>query len=265
VLIVLNQLYIIPLCLRVIIVMAAPMTRASCNKTEAPDIVQFREELWTLIKDEIAKSLTSETMTKVMPTLVKDALKDELAAIVKPIPDTVQSLSKENVDLRLTNDNMKKDINYLMLKTNVNEQYSRKYNIRIGGIKEDPEEDCYEKVSTFFQCKLGLTIENSEYDRIHRVGKRGSKVRQMIVKLKSYQTKAEVIKHRRKLKGAAGLFINEDLTAYNLDLYYEARGASFIAATWSSAGKVFVKLPDETTHLVRCKEDIQKLIRNGSG
>jgi hypothetical protein len=134
---------------------------------------------------------------------------------------------------------MKKYINYLMLKTNANEQYSRKYNIRIGGIKKDPKEDCYEKVSTFFQSKLGLKIENSEYDRIHRVGKRASKDRQMIVKFKSYRTKAEVIKHRLKLKGAAGLFINEDLTAYNLDLYYEARGASFIAATWSSDGKVF--------------------------
>jgi hypothetical protein len=53
----------------------------------------------------------------------------------------------------------------------------------------------------------------------------------MIVEFKSYRTKAEVIKHRGKLKGAAGLFINEDLTAYNLHLYYEARGASFIAAT----------------------------------
>jgi hypothetical protein len=97
-------------------------------------------------------------------------------------------------------DNMKKDINYLMLKTNANEQYSRKYNMPFGAIKGDPKEYCYEKVSTFFQSKLGLKIENSEYDRIHRVGKRGCKDRQMIVKFKSYRTKAEVIKHRRKLK-----------------------------------------------------------------
>ena len=237
----------------------AQKTRASHNKTEAPDIDKFREEMRTLIKEEIAKSLTSETMTKVMSTLVKDALKDELAAIVNPIRDTVQSLSKEYADLRLDNDNMKEDIKSLMLKANANEQYSRKYNIRIGGIKEEPEEDSYEKVSTFFQSKLGLTIENSEYDRIHRVGRRGSKNRQMIVKFKSYRTKAEVIKHRRKLKGTIGLFINEDLTAYNLDLYHQARGVPFIAATWSSDGKVFVKLPDESIHIVRCKEDIQKL------
>jgi hypothetical protein len=78
----------------------------------------------------------------------------------------------------------------------------------------------------------------------------------MIVKFKSYRTKSEVIKHRRKLKGAAGLFINEDLTAYNLDLYYEAHGASFIAAT---ERYLHVKLPDETTPLVCCKEDVLKL------
>ena len=78
--------------------MSAPKTRASCNKTEAPDIVKFREEMRTLIKDEISKSLTSETMTKVMSTLVKDELKDELADIVKTVKDKVQRLSKENVD-----------------------------------------------------------------------------------------------------------------------------------------------------------------------
>jgi flagellar motor component MotA len=144
------------------------------------------------------KSLTSETMTKVMSTLVKDALKDELADIVKPIKDTAQDSRRKM--LTSLDDNMKKDINYLMLKTNANEQYSRKYNIPFGGIKGDRKEHCYEKVCTFFQSKLGLKIGNSEYDRIHRVGKRGSKDRQMIVKFKSYRTKAEVIKHRRKLK-----------------------------------------------------------------
>ena len=44
--------------------MSAPKTRTSCNKTEASDIVKFREEMRTFIKDEIAKSLTSETMIK---------------------------------------------------------------------------------------------------------------------------------------------------------------------------------------------------------
>jgi hypothetical protein len=33
--------------------MSAPKTRESCNKTEAPDEVKFREEMPTLIKDEI--------------------------------------------------------------------------------------------------------------------------------------------------------------------------------------------------------------------
>jgi hypothetical protein len=42
-----------------------------------------------------------------------------------------------------------------MLKTNANEQYWRKYNIRIGGIEEDPKEDCYKKYLHFFKASLG--------------------------------------------------------------------------------------------------------------
>jgi predicted LPLAT superfamily acyltransferase len=53
-------------------------------------------------------------------------------------------------------DNMKKDINYLLLKTNANKQCSRKYNIRISGIKEDQKEDCYmKKYLHFFKASLG--------------------------------------------------------------------------------------------------------------
>lgn len=90
-----------------------------------------------LIKGEIPKSLTSDMMTKVMSSLVKEALKDELTAIIKPLGDKVQCLSKENDELRLGNSNLKKEIKSLLLKTNANEQCSRKYNIRIAGIEEE--------------------------------------------------------------------------------------------------------------------------------
>ena len=63
-----------------------------------------------LIKGEIPKSLTSDMMTKVMSSLVKEALKDELTAIIKPLGDKVQCLSKENDELRLGNSNLKKEI-----------------------------------------------------------------------------------------------------------------------------------------------------------
>ena len=198
-------------------------------------------------------------MSKVMSLLVKEALKDELTAIVKPLEDKVQCLSKENVELRLDNSNLKKEVKSLLLKTNANEQYSRKDNIRIAGIEEEPEEDCYKKVSIFLQSKLGLAINDSDFDRIHRIGKPWSGTRHMIVKFKSYRAKAEVLKHRRKLKGTKGAFINEDLTAFNLELYRQARETDHIVTSWVSDGKTFVKQHDETIHVVRCIEDIHDL------
>lgn len=71
----------------------------------------------------------------------------------------------------------------------------------------------------FFRNEMGVTINDAEIDRVHRVGKPGGTTpHQMIVKFKGYRAKQEVLKNRRKLKGKTRLYIKEDLTAYNLEL-----------------------------------------------
>jgi hypothetical protein len=144
---------------------------------------------------------------------------------------------------------------------NANEQYSRKYNLRVGGIKEEPGEDCYEAISSFVSNEMGVTMDDAEIDCVHRVGKAGGSLpHQMIIKFKGYRAKQAVLKSCRELIGKKGLYVREDLTAKNLDLFHYARAAEFISSVCSSDGKIFVKLKvNSSIHVVCCKDDVLNL------
>ena len=79
--------------------------------------------------------------------MVKEALQNELSKIVAPINDQIVLLKSENAKLRV-------EVDRLSIKCNANEQYSRKYNLRIGGIKEEPSEDVIKWYQILFKMKL---------------------------------------------------------------------------------------------------------------
>ena len=120
--------------------------------------------------------------------------------------------------------------------------------LRIGGIKEESDEDCYTTTSFLFCNEMGVTINDAEIDRVHRVGKPGRTTPQMIVMFKGYHAKQEVLKNRHKLKGKRGLYVKEDLTAYNLELFHYARAAEFVSSMWSNDSKVLHPL----LHVMHC-------------
>jgi hypothetical protein len=207
----------------------------------SPDNEAFIEEMKTLIEEEIMNAFA---------THVKEALQNELSKIVAPINDLIVLLKSKNAKLRV-------EVDRLSIKCNANEQYSRKYNLRIGGITEEHSEDCYQAVSNFFQNEIGISINDAEIDRAHRVGRPGGfNPRQMIVKFKGYRAKQEVLKNRRNLKGKKGLYVREDLTAYNLELVRCARDTEYVSSCWSNDGKIFVKLNNCSIHVVCSKDDL---------
>jgi hypothetical protein len=112
-------------------------------------------------------------------------------------------------------------------------------------------------VSNFIQNEIGISINDAEIDRAHRVGKPGGfNPHQMIVKFKGYHAKQEVLKNRRNLKGKKGLYVREDLTAYNLELVRYARDTEYVSSCWSNDGKIFVKLDNCSIHVVCSKDDL---------
>ena len=92
------------------------------------------------------------------------------------------------------------------------EQYSRRTSLRINGIPIEQNEkasDCLQKVKTEV-AKLGLNLQDSDFDRAHRVGPAKDahgvefKNRQMIVKFTSFQARTKVYQGRPKTQNRGG-------------------------------------------------------------
>ena len=161
-------------------------------------------EIRDLIQKEIGNFLKSSDFRELLKDAVKDAIRDEIVKATGPLKEEIAMLKAE--------------LSTLKEKANDNEQYSRRSNIRIFGLKEDPDENCHDTVIEFFSRDLGVTMSPNEIDRVHRVGRRRDlEARPMIVKFRSHNAKVTVMRKKRTLRGKR-IYINEDLTKPNLDL-----------------------------------------------
>lgn len=137
-------------------------------------------------------------MKKIEARLEKLAGKvNKLEAKVSVLNEETTKLKIENQELRETNDKL--------------EQYTRRNNIRIFGVKEEPREDTDKQVLYIFKEIMDVPITINEIDRSHRTGryKTNGKPRPIIVKFTSYRSQASVFNSKKKLKGS-GLIIKED-------------------------------------------------------
>lgn len=119
------------------------------------------------------------------------------------------------------------------------EQYTRRNNLRLHGIPENPNENTDCIVVDFISNKLGITISLDEIERTHRVGqKRTAHPRAIIIKFGSYRKRSEVFYAKKALKGT-GLLITEDLTKQRQSLFAEKKQQVGNKNTWTRDGKVF--------------------------
>ena len=167
-------------------------------------------DIQEVVQSEISKYLMSSGFKELLRDLFKEALLGMIAQVVKPFEEKIIKLEEKVLQLEE--------------KCNDNEQYSRRYNVRIHGVNNpisavsDTKEDCFRTVIEFCRNEIGIEVKHEEIDRVHRVGKPNSDgARTLIVKFKSYESKRKIMINKRKLKGRK-LYLNEDLTWMNQQL-----------------------------------------------
>ena len=100
------------------------------------------------------------------------------------------------------------------------ENHSRRNNIRIDGIPEEPDEtweDTESKAKVTLESQLNLLFK-VEFERAHRTGKANRAVarpRTVICRLVSWKQKDPILKAARTVK-PEGMFVNEDLAVETL-------------------------------------------------
>ncbi|CAB4009771.1 Hypothetical predicted protein [Paramuricea clavata] len=196
-----------------------PVTRQT---TYQPD--EFRADMKEAIQSELHQFFKSSYFKTILSEAVNTLIEQSVQQATFPLIKRIEALEAE--------------LTKVTIKANENEQYSRKYNLRIIGLVETDGEDCVQKVVQFVDEKLHLNILKEEIDRAHRLGpKISTQSRPLIVKFKSYGTKAAICKRRKDLKGTQ-FYINEDLTKYNVNLFKYAREHNtHIKSVWTTDGK----------------------------
>ena len=162
------------------------------------------------------------------------------------------NLKKEVRSLRSEKDKMgeeicalKENFNLLNKTLNNNEQWSRRSNLKILGVKETQRaEDHIETERLTLELlnkSLGLNTTSRDIDIAHRVGKPApNRPRPILVKCIDRKTKIDIIKNRSKLKGTKILIV-EDLTAQNMQFFTAVRELSFVVQAWTKEGVIHAK------------------------
>ena len=112
------------------------------------------------------------------------------------------------------------------IKKNV-EQYERRNNVRISGLdfdnKHETSQATKDGIIGIFNDVMGLDLSPYDIDIAHRLGKYDDKkIRPVIVKFVSRQTKYLVMQNANHLKGTK-LSLNEDLTMMNQQVLASTR------------------------------------------
>lgn len=190
--------------------------------------------------------------------------KDLLSLInqaLQPVTKTLGNLKTEVEGLRKELKEKDAQIQVLSDKLDEREQYSRRNNLRIFGVKEEEGEKTDELVKQV-GAQLGLNISQFQIDRSHRVGRRGTgdKPRPILVKFYGYGPRHEMFTSKKKLKGTK-VTIREDLTSQRLDVLNKAIEAYTFRKVWTHDGTILINAGDARPSRVKYTADLEDIIK----
>ena len=129
----------------------------------------------------------------------------------------LEKFQNENVKLKQENQKHKRLMHTEYLWTDELDQYNRRKNVRILGIREDhTAEDEGKKQLLKLAGELNISLQEKVIQRVHRLGKKkkskAAKPRGITACFVSYAKKEEFIEKRKNLKGIK-IAVCEDLTS----------------------------------------------------
>lgn len=223
-----------------------PQTRSSDAQKETTK--NFANDFKSFLMDEENRKL----LQSVICVPLMDEIK-ELKDLLSQKDDTITQLQDQISVLEQKNDDL--------------EQYTRRNSLRISGMEETPEEDCYQLVLDLANTTLELDppLTLLDIDRTHRTGTpQPDSVRPILVKFATYRQRQRCMYQRSLLRRKMpNVYLNEDLTAKRSTLLWSARQAKKskkIDGCWSSDGRLFIRTNSGTTHLIKNENDLNKYL-----
>lgn len=195
---------------------------------------QFVSDVEEVLIEAFKKESIVQELSKSLAQSICDKLNNQFAEIT----DKINRISKEFQEFKTVSADKEKG--YLQ-KINSIEQYSRRNNLRIFGLKETKNEDTENVTLDFLNRKLKMGFTTSNIGVCYRVGRQTSnKPRAVLINFVNHKQRMEVYYKKKDLKGS-GITMKEDLTTENLNKYAEASDKYGFKNTWTKNGIVYVK------------------------
>lgn len=200
-------------------------------------------------------SLKSEASTTVSESRLNkiDILETQLAGLAVKVFNFFEVMNNRFFDIEQ--------------KVDENQQYSRRNCLLLHGVPEMADEDATKVALQVFKEKLGVTIEESQIDRAHRIGNKKKKrtvanavkegTRPIIIKFVSYGPRNQVFSVKRKLKNS-NIVITESLTKMRLELLKCARVKYGMKNVYTLDGRINVVI-NQHKYTVLTKKELESL------
>lgn len=205
----------------------------------------------TCITEKILEKFNDEWMEKLIEkitTKVSNKFQEKLDAQDKKI----KTLENQVSDL-------KAEIEEIKLEKDMNEQYSRRNNLRIFGVQERPEEKTNEILFKIIKDKLNIELNKNDIEVCHRIGvKKVNSDRPIMIKFTSNIIRNEVFYKKKNLKGSK-ITIREDLTKMRKEIVSSAVEEFGAKNVWTQGGRVYVHRNNQN-HVIKNIEKLMSLM-----
>lgn len=215
------------------------------NKQQEDKIEQIVTNIIISKFDDNWMSTLIDKITEKVEQSCKNKLKEQ--------EEKINQMEKEVNNLKIELEQVKMD------KDNV-EQYTRKNNVRIFGIKEVNQENTENLVIKLCQEKLNINLTANDIEICHRVGTNNNKNnRPIFVKLISNKVKNDIYYAKSKLKGLK-ITIREDITKHRMEIIKTAVEEFGPKNVWTQNGSMYIYCNNKKNY-VKNVEELLSLIK----
>ena len=231
---------------------------ADCFTDEAfidrisPTILKLSHSLTNAaINDAVTKAVTQMEKEVVRPLQKQNSM-------LKKVVEEKDNIIKEKVEIIRAKDELlsqradiivglEQNVDNLANKLDDLEQYGRRCSVRMFNVPQPPGKTCTYSVLKVINEIMEVPLDEDDIERCHVLGKANAKGnRPIIIKFKSYKSKAAVFQAKSKLKTNPNkIFITEDLTKKNYSIIQklvQMRKEDSIDSFWTNDGKINVKV-----------------------
>ena len=206
--------------------------------------------------------VVKEVMQAIQPVMVKcivTAVTRAMEIHTKAMREELTNQGKGNEWSVLTD--MQKQIKQQSYQLEKNEQFQKRENIRIKGLRYEENENTEERVMALAR-DIGVTLTSDDISECYRVGATvdASSPKPVFVRLAKRTKKVEIMKNKKKCR--RGVYIDEDLTRTRSNMMYEIRKHQHTLRTWTIDGKIFAIIKEgdaESKKVFDTPDDLYKL------